>query len=38
MLREQRRGTAIFWCVQGDAAAGVEVEDEDLAAAAVLER
>ena len=25
---EERRGAAILWCVQGDAAAGVEVEDE----------
>ena len=23
---EQRRGAAILWCVQGDAAAGVEAE------------
>ena len=38
MMMEQRRGAAILWCVQGDAAAGVEVEDEDLAAAAELER
>ena len=26
MLMEQRRGAAILWCVQGDAAAGVEAE------------
>ena len=26
MLMEQRRGAAIFWCVQGDAAAKVEAE------------
>ena len=26
--REQRRGAAFFWYVQGDAAAGGEVEDE----------
>ena len=38
MLMEQRSGVAILWYVQGDAAAGVEVEDEGLAAAAELER
>ena len=26
MLMEERRGAAILWCVQGDAAAGVEAE------------
>ena len=26
MLMEERRGVAILWCVQGDAAAGVEAE------------
>ena len=26
MLMEERRGTAILWCVQGDAAAGVQAE------------
>ena len=26
MLMEERRGAAIPWCVQGDAAAGVEAE------------
>ena len=26
MLMEERRGAAILWCVQGDAAAGVEEE------------
>ena len=38
MLIKQRSGAAILWYDQGDAAAGVEVEDEDLAAAAELER
>ena len=38
MLSGQRSGTTVFWSDQGDAAAGVEVEDEDLAAAAELER
>ena len=38
MLMEERRGAAFLWCVQGDAAAGVEVEGEDLAAVAELER
>ena len=37
MLMEQGRGATILWYVLGDAAAGVEVEDEDLAAAAELE-
>ena len=27
MLMEQRRGAAIFWYVQGDAAAGVGAEE-----------
>ena len=35
---EQRSGAAILWYDQGDAAAGVEVEDENLAAAAELQR
>ena len=26
MLMEERRGAAFLWCVQGDAAAGVEAE------------
>ena len=26
MLMEERRGAAILWCVQGDAAAGVEAK------------
>ena len=26
MLMKERRGAAILWCVQGDAAAGVEAE------------
>ena len=26
MMMEQRRGAAVLWCVQGDAAAGVEAE------------
>ena len=26
MLMEERRGAAILWCVQGDAAAGIEAE------------
>ena len=26
MLMEERRGAEILWCVQGDAAAGVEAE------------
>ena len=37
MLMEQRSGAVILWYDQGDAAAGVEVEDEDLASAAELE-
>ena len=28
MLMGQRRGTAVLWSIQGDAAAGVEVGDE----------
>ena len=28
MLMEERRGAAFLWCVQGDAAAGVEAVDE----------
>ena len=38
MLIEQRSGAAIVWYDHGDAAAEVKVDDEDLAAAAELER
>ena len=40
MLMEEQRGTTFLWCVQGDAAAGVEAVDEgrQRRSSGVLER